>query len=83
MQIYNIENAYYNLELTFLNNFTFCSVDFYELGKACHELHEFPRFFFFFSATDYRIKRIKKICVNLFNLWLKKNTTIEQINCKR
>jgi hypothetical protein len=70
MQIYNIENAYYNLELTFLNNFTFYSVDFYELGKVCHELHGFPRIIF--SATDYKIKRIKKICVNIFNLWLKK-----------
>lgn len=47
MQIYNIENAYYNVLLTFLNNFTFCSVDFYELRKSCRELHEFPRINFF------------------------------------
>jgi len=55
MQIYNIENAFYNLELTFLNNFTFCSIDFYELRKGCHEFHEFSRIYFFvkiFFATD-------------------------------
>jgi hypothetical protein len=59
MQIYNIENAYYNLELTFLNNFTFCSIDFYELGKVCHELHEFPRIIFFLPQIT-GLKGLKK-----------------------
>ena len=64
-QIYNIENAYYNLSLTFLNNFTFCNVNFYELRKSCHELHEFPLINFFQPQIN-ELKELKKKSVEIF-----------------
>jgi len=51
MQIYNIENVYYNLLLTFLKKLIVFDIDFCELKNGRHELHEFPRIDFF-SAKD-------------------------------
>ncbi len=40
MQIYNIENAYYNLSLTFLSKFPFFQLKFMKIKNGSIEFHE-------------------------------------------
>lgn len=47
MQIYNIENAYYNLQLTFLNNFTFKMSIFMKIEKGLTRITQIATNLFF------------------------------------